>query len=362
VNFARVLLCLLPLGLAACVPTAGRASSPATPNAVAQARAAGASVSPALDTLYEAARREGKVVSYFPNAPKFEAAKAAFEQRYPGIAVDIIGMRASEYGPRINAEYASGQHVADVVGAGGTTMGDLARNQRFAVWEPPEADQLVESARQDGGQHWTYQINVYGGLVNTRVVPADKLPTKRDDLLDPYWRGDGKLLLEDPRGPGAGSEFFATGLRTLGREYLERIAAQQPTFVRDYQSAPARVARGEFAMFVPQSVGEDAAKVMAVAPVQLVLFRDGTAYSDISLGVLSQAPHPNAARLWAGFLFSEEGQLAFVEKSLQYGVRKGLPSPPGYPNLDGLVMVTRTREERERNDEFVKLYEEVLFR
>src|SRR4051794_13354583 len=88
-NFTRPLLGLLLLGLAACAPSAGRASSPATPNARAQARAAGAWVSPALDGLYEAARREGKVVSYFPNAPKFEAAKAAFEQRYPGITVDV---------------------------------------------------------------------------------------------------------------------------------------------------------------------------------------------------------------------------------------------------------------------------------
>ena len=361
-NGARMLLGLLILCLTGCAAPAARAPAPATPNAVAQARAAGASVSPALDALYEAARREGRVVSYFPNAPKFEAAKAAFEKRYPGITVDVIGMRASEYGARINAEYASGQHVVDVVGAGGTTMLELVRNQRFAAWEPPEADQLMEAARQDGGLHWTYQINVFGGLVNTRLVPADKIPTNRTDLLDPFWRGDGKLLLEDPRGPGAGSEFFGTSVRTLGREYVEGIAAQQPTFIRDYQSAPARVARGEFAMFLPQSVGEDATKVMAVAPVQLVLFKDGTPYSEISLGILSQAPHPNAARLWAGFLFSEEGQLAFVEKSLQYGVRKGLPSPPGFPSLEGLVMVTRTREDRERSDEYLKLYEETLFR
>jgi iron(III) transport system substrate-binding protein len=362
VHVARMLLCLLPLWLAACAAPAARAPGPATPNAVAQARAAGASVNPALDTLYEAARREGRVVSYFPNAPKFEAAKAAFETRYPGVAVDIIGMRASEYVARINAEYASGQHIVDVVGAGGSTMLELVRHQRFATWEPPDADQLADGARQDGGLHWTYQINVFGGLVNTRLVPADKMPANRTDLLDPFWRGDGKLLMEDPRGPGAGSEFFGTSMRTLGRDYLERIAAQQPTFIRDYQSAPARIARGEFAMFVPQSVGEDASKVTAVAPVQLVLFKDGTPYSEISLGVLSQAPHPNAARLWAGFLFSEEGQLAFVEKSLQYGVRKGLPSPPGFPSLDGLVMVTRTREDRERTDDYLKLYEEVLFR
>jgi ABC-type Fe3+ transport system substrate-binding protein len=99
-----------------------------------------------------------------------------------------------------------------------------------------------------------------------------------------------------------------------------------------------------------------------VAPVRLVLFRDATDYAPISPGILSQAPHPDAPRLWAEFLFSEEGQLAFVEKSSQYGARKGLPSPPGLPNLEGHVMVSRTRENNERNDEFVRLYDEVLFR
>ena len=59
------------------------------------------------------------MVSYFQNPPKFDATKAAFEKRYPGIAVDIVGMRASEYVTRINAENASGQNVADLVGARG---------------------------------------------------------------------------------------------------------------------------------------------------------------------------------------------------------------------------------------------------
>jgi iron(III) transport system substrate-binding protein len=250
----------------------------------------------------------------------------------------------------------------DVAGSGGTTMLELVRNGWLVGWEPPDADQLIEGAKQDDGLHWTYQINVWGALVNTRLVPADKIPTKKEDLLDPYWRGDGKLLVEDPRSPGGASRFFGTTVRLYGRPFLERFAAQPPTYTRDYLSAPARIARGEFAMFVPQTVGEDASKVTAVAPVRLVLFQDATDYAPISLGILSQAPHPDAPRLWAEFLFLEEGQLAFVEKSPQYGARKGLPSPPGLPNLEGHVMVSRTRENNERNDEFVRLYDEVLFR
>jgi iron(III) transport system substrate-binding protein len=361
-NMARVLRWLWVLSLLACTSPSGSARSPAPAEGNVSAATAPDAGGPAGDALYEAARREGRVVAYFPNPPKFEAVKAAFERRYPGITVELVGMRASEYVPRINAEYASGQHVADVVGVGGSTMLELVRHGWLVAWEPPDADQLIGGAKQDGGLHWTYQINVWGALVNTSLVPADKIPTKKEDLLDPWWRGDGKMLVEDPRSPGGGSTFFATTYRLYGRPFLERFATQNPTYTRDYLSAPARVARGEFAMFVPQTVGEDAAKVAAVAPVRLVLFQDATDYAPISLGILSRAPHPNAARLWAGFLFSEEGQLAFVEKSLQYGARKGLPDPPGFPSLEGVVMVTRTREEYERNDEFVRIYNEVLFR
>ena len=94
-----------------------------------------------------------------------------------------------------------------------------------------------------------------------------------------------------------------------------------------------------------------------------MLFKDGTDYADISLGILTQAP----IRMQRGcgpdfFLFPTRGQRAFVEKSLQYGARKGLPSPAGFPSLDGLVMVTQNRDERERNAELVKLYEDTLFR
>jgi iron(III) transport system substrate-binding protein len=361
-KLARVLFCLVALGVVACGSPRGGAPSPAASGTSVSAATPVGATNPALDALYDAARREGRVVAYFPNPPKFEAVKAAFERRYPGIAVDLVGVRPSEYVPRINAEYASGQHVADLAGVGGGTMLELVRNQWLVAWEPPDADQLIDGAKQDDGLHWTYQINVWGALVNTRLVPADKLPTKKEDLLDPYWRGDGKLLAEDPRSPGGASTFFGDTYRLYGRPFLERFAAQKPSYTRDYLNAPAQVARGEFAMFVPQTVGEDATKVTSVAPVQLILFQDSTDYAPISLGILSQAPHPNAARLWAGFLLSEEGQLAFVEKSLQYGARKGLPSPPGFPTLEGRTMVSLTREQTEHMDDLVRVYDDVLFR
>ena len=212
---------------------------------------------------------------------------AAFQKRYPGISVELAGMRAPEMVSRVNAEYASGQHVADVTSAGPTTMTDLARGGRFVQWEPPDAAALLPGSGFDEGTHWTYQLNVYGVLVNTRLVPSDKMPTKRDDLLDPFWQGEGKLLLDDPRAQGGGHLFMVISYREQGRAFLERLAAQKPTWTRDRANAPVQVARGEFAATLPQNVGEDIARLERSAPVKLVFLQDGSFYTEVTAGVLT---------------------------------------------------------------------------
>ncbi|HEY7068020.1 MAG TPA: extracellular solute-binding protein [Chloroflexota bacterium] len=363
----RALGLLLSLCILACAPAAAPAREPS--GQPAAGAAAGASSAPpsdpamaALDQLYPLAQQEGKVVHYTVTPSQFDGAKAAFQKRYPGVSVEIAGMRGPEMVSRANAENASGQHVADVLSTGLTTMAELARGGFFIRWEPPDADKLLPDSSFDDGTHWMYELNVYGALVNTRLVPADKLPTKRADLLDPFWRGDGKLLLDDPRTQGGGQSFMVISYRDEGRGFLEQLAAQKPTWSRDRQNGPVQVARGEFAAYVPQNVGEDIAKLEKGGPVKLVFLQDGTYYTQITAGIFAGAPHPNAARLWAGYLYTEEAQRALAEDSLAYAVLPGIPGPKGYPPLDQFKLRTRTPEERERTSEFVKVFDEVLFR
>jgi len=360
----RALCVLLSLGVAACgapaAPTGAPSGQPAAATAVPPAGAqAGAG---ALDALYALARQEGRVVHYAVTPSQFDGAKAVFQKRYPGVSVEFASMRGPEMVSRLNAEYASGQHVADVMTNGLTTMTELARAGRFIQWQPPDAAALLPGAGFDDESHWMYQLNVFGALVNTRLVPADKIPTRRDDLLDPFWRGEGKLLLDDPRTQGGGQSFMVISYREGGRAFLERLAAQKPTWSRDRPNAPVQVARGEFAATLPQNVGEDVARLERSAPVKLVFLQDGTFSTEVSAGVLTRAPHPNAARLWAGFLLTEEAQRALAEDSQAYAVRPGVQGPKAYPPLEQLKLQTRSAEERERTSEFVKLFDEVLFR
>ena len=355
---------LLSLIVAACgVPSAPPGTSAGQAGATASAPPSGGQPDAATpDALYPLAKQEGRVVHYAITPSQFDGAKAAFQRRYPGITVELVAMRGPEMVTRVNTEYVSGQHVADVTSAGLTTMTELAQAGRFLRWEPPDAAALLPGSGLDEGTHWTYQLNVYGVLVNTRLVPADKVPSRRDDLLDPFWRGDGKLLLDDPRIQGGGHLFMVISYREGGRAFLERLAAQQPTWSRNRANAPVQVARGEFAATLPQNAGEDVARLERSAPVKLVFLEDGGFYAELTAGILTRAPHPNAARLWAGFLYTEEAQRALAEDSQAYAVRPGVPGPRAYPPLEQLKLQARTPEERERANEFMKLFDEVLFR
>jgi iron(III) transport system substrate-binding protein len=319
-----------------------------------------------LDALYPAAKQEGKVVFYTGGTEVFTAGVVdRFKQKYPGIEVEVVASKDMGFVQRVTAENASGQFVGDVVSDGATTMGQLVADKRFAKWSPPDLDMMAVEIENDGGLHWSLRLNVHGFLVNTQLVPENKVPKVQKDLLDPFWKGEGKLLLGDPRNQSSGGgSLLVVAYRDLGKGFLQALADQKPTFTRESkENAQKMVARGEFAGYAPSKVGVALAELEKSAPIKQIFLQDSTIAEEASIGVLEKAPHPNAARLWAGFLFTAEGQTEMVTSGLQYGVRKGIPGPVGSPSLDTISNVKmRTADERARNDEFLKVFDETLFK
>jgi len=314
-----------------------------------------------MQDLYGKARPEGKAVHYTANPHLLKEVKPAFERRFPGISVELVTMPGgAEMATRIEAEYASGQHLADVIDAGGTSIKAQAKAGRLVQWDFLEEDELRPAARESGGRHWNFRINVQGMVVNKTMVPPDKMPKKYQDLLDPFWKG--KLLLDDPRVQGAGHGFMVIANRQYGRSFLERLAAQSPTFIRDRNNGPPMVARGETAAFAPFRIDASIADLKANAPVEILFLQDGTTGGGVSAGVLTKAPHPNAGMLWVNYLLSDEGQRNLVTGGQTYGYRKNAPDPKDFPSLAKFDILDLTEEEQERLPEFIKLFEEVFFR
>ncbi|WP_312015285.1 ABC transporter substrate-binding protein [Bradyrhizobium liaoningense] len=263
--------------------------------------------------LVAAAKAEGKLTFYtsFLGAPFHLVAIKSFEKKY-GISVEMLDVRASELRERLRTEQAAGRFIGDVIQNGAATM---IRSQRDGELQPHGG--IANASRLSPRQAATdvvvpSYILAYGMLVNTtQVKPADE-PKSWKDLLDPRWKG--KIQSDDMRALGGGQVMFSVLQDAFGRDYHEKLAAQQPIFSRDVGNDERRVARGEFPMRIPQLFSNTT--VLKGLPVKLIIPQEGVPYIRFDMAVLRNAPHPNAARLFINHYLSDEVQLIYANAGL----------------------------------------------
>lgn len=272
------------------------------------------------------AQAEGSVVFYASsNAGYNERITAAFSKKY-GIDVQFVGGRGNEFAERIRTEQIAGRFAADVTVNGGDTLvqhlteGNLQPHgglpSVFAITPaiPTEApDAIVPVFR-----------GYYSLLINTNLVPKDREPKSWQDLLDPAWKG--RIIMDDPRVISSGSTRLRTMVAAFGKSYEERLRANDPLPALNIGDARQRVARGEFAILLPDALITHIRNVADgnPLPVKIIVPSEGSVFTTFSGAVLRNAPHPNAARVFLDFLLSPEAQLIYAEAGYTPFVTKGV--------------------------------------
>ena len=158
-----------------------------------------------------------------------------------------------------------------------------------------------------------------GILINTRLVKEQDIPTSWNDLNDPKWKG--KILSDDMRPLGSGNTMFAILEKTMGTDFNQKLAEQKPVFSRDMRNDARRVARGEYAIYIPQIFAFTSD--LKGLPVKVVIPKEGAPFAEMDLAVLKNAPHPNAARLFIDHFLSVEFAIALRERMDASGERRG---------------------------------------
>jgi iron(III) transport system substrate-binding protein len=263
--------------------------------------------------VVDAAKKEGKVSLYtsFLGAPFHIAITKAFEKTY-GIPIEILDVRASELRERVRTEQSTGRFLGDVIQNGQAT---LIRQEDEGVLQPhggiPAAQNLIPPHTATDVRVPSYVLG-YGILINTSLIkPADE-PKSWKDLLDARYKG--KIISDDMRALGGGQIFFTATYDAFGREFHDKLAAQEPVFSRDVGADERRVARGEFPLRIPQLFSNST--LLKGLPVKLVIPAEGAPYIRFDLAVLKNAPHPNAARLLIDFYLGTEAQLIYANAGL----------------------------------------------
>jgi iron(III) transport system substrate-binding protein len=293
----------------------------------------GADAVKAMQDLYQAAKSAGEttVTVYGPGETDKAALYKIFSQRFPDITVNGVYLVGPDYAAKMQGEHASGQHVADLVQAGDTSIAPEIGQHYFADFDPVTAAQLDTAYQDPTGTVRAASASTFGFVYNTNLMKPEDAPKGWQDLLDPKYKG--KMTSEDATKNGGA---FGTLSHMLwdGRydaSYMKSLAGQSISFQSSGAVAGTSVATGQYALdpFYPLSFYmRDKAQG---APVGFVFPTEGGAHlSPHYLGLVDGAPHPNAAKLLETWLFSPEGQKAAATVGY-YPLMPGVAGPAGYP-------------------------------
>lgn len=308
--------------------------------------------------VLKAARQEQKINYY--GAPDLgivlEPVFKLFHQRY-GVEVGFTGARGRENYDRILSEQRAGRYVADVMSTGATSMNSLKWKGALVPYLPPNLEHIPEAFLDRDHVLIPVYLNIYGILINTALVKREEEPKSWKELLDTKWKG--KILADDPRGAGGGNVWFTVAYKAFGKSYLEAMARQEPQFRPQYLENEKAVARGEYPIYLPALAGSIAR--LKGAPVKWIAPSDGATYALISQGLVKNAPHPNAAKIWVNFQIGPEAQTALAEGG-NTPLRSDVAVP--YPELSfrgKKLLGTTTEEDLKQGAKFSRLAEQIFF-
>jgi ABC-type Fe3+ transport system substrate-binding protein len=272
--------------------------------------------SPAVKTLYEKARAEGDVVLWGPQDRELDWIPAEFGKRFPGIKVTWSADRAAT--TRIITEQRAGRYAVDVLTFSLGGMLPLAERKMLGTndWLPWTTD--PRSVLLDGSTAALYNL-VYTVVYNESLVKPGDVPRTWDDLLAPRWKG--KLVASQFLLPRLLGFFALEWGEAKATAYARALLDQQDTLIT---RAPREVIlqRGERLIGIGEFVSaamywKSQGMTIGWAPMPLM------AAAQFGVTPLAKAPHPNAARLLAGWMISSEAKTARERLRFDADVRPG---------------------------------------
>jgi iron(III) transport system substrate-binding protein len=296
------------------------------------------------EKIVAAAKKEGQVNVYIGGwGAALES--GAFEKAYPGIKVVAVTGRGGETAKRILAERRAAKFIADVSSEGvGSNFRTLHRAGSFDPIKPalllPE---VTDESHWWQGKHRYVDpegrfVFRYVGLpqtgnisYNTKLVGPKEINSIWD-FLQPKWKG--KILARDIRSPGPGNAPMRFFLHhpAIGPTFIKRLFGEMDvTLFRDFRQSVDWLGSGKFSIcFFCSDI--DKAKLQGLAVDELgVVLKEGAALHTQygTLGLLNQAPNPNAAKVFINWFLSRDGQ-----QNLQKTLSKTADEAPDSLRID----------------------------
>ena len=303
---------------AALVPVIGLASAhaQATPPAATAPR-------PWLDpALLAAAKAEGSLVVYSSTNEQEGLPLFRLFTDATGIKVDYVRASDAVLMSRMAIEFRADQKSYDIVQ---TATVNKMPPQMLVAYEPPEASSISPDARDPNKRWYGVYANYNAPAYNTEKVKAAALPKSYEEFAERReWAG--KVAID-----GTDNEWLKAMVQYYGEQkgidlVKAMVAALRPVVTDGHLALARATGAGEYWVSLNNYVNLSMNVKLAGNPIEVWALEPVTLFFG-QVGVNAKAPHPNAARLAANFMLSQECQ-QFLAKFGRLPTRKDVASNP----------------------------------
>jgi ABC-type Fe3+ transport system substrate-binding protein len=281
-------------------------AAPAKPAPVNDTAAAEAAFQKVAKELYPAAQKEGNLIIYSVwDVEHLKVITEAFSKRFPGIKTTYWQARNPEIVTRVLTEFQGGQASVDSI-LSDNAPAVLRAAGAMASYETVQKNVLV---LHDPTMP-TVSLQIQALTFNTKKIKAAEMPKSWEEVANPKYKG--MVALDDPMRAGPLSSMLA-GLKEQWKNdgrFNNFVKGLKALGVPVHKSTSAMfrlVISGEYAICMPallHDVIEEKEKGTPVDYIRTV----GPVVFPRQAGIYAKAPNPNAAKLFAEWSISQEGQ------------------------------------------------------
>lgn len=310
----------------------------------------------ALATAFAAGSADAQnrnVVVYTAFADAVNAMAPVFKAK-TGYEIQVVAAGSGEIARRLQAE--SGRPLADaVISVGGQSID--TNTALYAKYVPKEDAAILPVVKVS--PNWTpFSVTLATVVaVNTRLVPADQMPTSWRDLADPKWKG--KIAFAGADRSGSALQQLLQVIHNFGEaDGWPLFEKMMDNFVITGSSTAVvrGAAQGEYAMALTL---EDGAQrfIDGGSPLKVVYPKEGISFAADAMALVARGPNPDGGKALIDFIVSKEGQQIIVEKFGRRSVRGDVPGPKAGPDVKTLPVNNFTVQwETEKSKPYLDRY------
>jgi iron(III) transport system substrate-binding protein len=293
--------------------------------------------------LIEAAQAEGKLVMALSGSDS-RTGRFAYEdfEREFGIEITSSSGSGSDNVNRILAERSRGVYTVDITTASGGSLERLRAAGGYAPIEPL----LIHPEVTDRSTGWYFPDVIWAdqdhkyvmsdsltiGEIGSIWYNSDNVTQEELGLINSYWdltkpEFKGRMAMRAMNNPGGKSVIARLWLTPgLGPEFLDAIHRDTDIALVDAEGdreLAEGVANGKWDFGIFGGSRDFVSLQNLQLPVRDLSLQKivGTLSTEFggAVGVMDQAPNPNAAKLFANWWYSKAGQTSDVESTSSYG-------------------------------------------